>query len=134
MAKEKLTGTQEVTQFLSELEHPLKKEIEQLRKIILSANKDLIENIKWNAPNFCFNGEDRITMRIHPPKQIQLIFHRGAKVQALPDKNLIPDDKGMLVWKTTDRAVATFNDLVEIKLRSSDIADLVTKWLKKTTK
>lgn len=135
MAKQKLTGTQEVTKFLSELEHPLKKEIEQLRKIILSTDKDLTENIKWNAPNFSLNDEDRITMRIHPPsKQIQLIFHRGAKVQALPGKNIISDDKGMLEWKTTDRAVATFTDLKDIKLKSSDITDLVTKWLKVTMK
>lgn len=130
MAKQKLTGTQEVTQFLSELDHPLKKEIEQLRKIILNANKGVTENIKWNAPNFCFNDEDRITMRIHPPKQIQLIFHRGAKVQALPAKNLIADDKGLLIWKTTDRAVATFLNAAEIKSKETDLSDIVSKWLK----
>lgn len=132
MAKEKLTGTQEVNQFLAELEHPFKPEIEQLRKIILGANKELYENIKWNAPNFGLKGEDRITMRIHPPKQIQLIFHRGAKVQNLPPKNLITDDKGLLAWKTTDRAVATFANLKEIKSAAGDITDLVTKWLKAT--
>lgn len=132
MTKQKLTGNQEVTQFLAELEHPLKKEIEQLRKIILNANKELTENIKWNAPNFCLNEEDRITMRIHPPKQIQLIFHRGAKVQALPGKNLIPDDKRILTWKTTDRAVATFTSMTEIKSLTNDITEIVTKWLKVT--
>ena len=124
---------QTVTDFITSLNHPLEKEIEQLRKIILNANKALTENIKWNAPNFCFKDEDRITMRIHPPKQVQLIFHRGAKVQALPSKNLIADDKGLLKWKTTDRAVATFTDSTEIKAKRADITELVTEWLKVTT-
>lgn len=81
MTTQKLKMNEEVTRFLDELNHPLRDEIEQLRKNILAANDRLTENIKWNGPNFCFDGEDRITMRIHPPKQIQLIFHRGAKVQ-----------------------------------------------------
>lgn len=92
MAKQTANLNSEVTNFLDELSHPLRNEIEFLRNCILLTNKNLTESIKWNAPNFCINDEDRITMRIHPPKQIQLIFHRGAKVQALPKSNLIADD------------------------------------------
>lgn len=130
MTKQKLTGTEEVSQFLDELEHPLKKEIEQIRKIVLSADKRLTENIKWNAPNFCFEGDDRITTRIHPPKQIQLIFHRGAKVQQLPTDKLITDDSGILTWKTNDRAVATFTSMTDIKSKSKYITEIIHKWLK----
>jgi hypothetical protein len=129
MAKQKLNGTEEVTNFLSELNHPLKKEIEQIRKIVLGTNKTLTENIKWNAPNFCFEGEDRITMRIYPPKQIQIIFHRGAKVQKLQDKNLIADDKGLLIWKTTDRAVVTFANMADIKLNTQYLIEIINNWL-----
>ena len=74
----------EVTSFIDELNHPLEKEITQLRQDILGSNNGLSENIKWNGPNYCFEGDDRITMRVQPPKQIQLIFHRGAKVKELP--------------------------------------------------
>jgi hypothetical protein len=73
-----------VTKFLDELIHPLREEIEQLRQIILGSNSDLTENIKWNGPNYCFKGEDRITMKIQPPKQILLVFHRGAKKLVQP--------------------------------------------------
>ncbi|HEX8277932.1 MAG TPA: DUF1801 domain-containing protein, partial [Segetibacter sp.] len=69
----------EVTEFLDDLHHPLRAEIEQLRLTILNADGRITENIKWNGPNYCFENEDRITMRIHPPKQIQLIFHRGVR-------------------------------------------------------
>ncbi|MBK9499828.1 MAG: DUF1801 domain-containing protein [Leptospiraceae bacterium] len=117
-------------QYLLNLKHPLKKEIEYLRKVILEANKGLTENIKWNAPNFCYEGQDRITMRIHPPTQIQLIFHRGAKTQKLPSENLISDDKGLLVWKTTDRAVASFKDQNDIKTKSKNLKIIINNWIK----
>ena len=58
----------DVTRFLDELHHPLRREIEALRVIILQANALLGENIKWNGPNYSVGAEDRITMRIQPPK------------------------------------------------------------------
>jgi len=82
MAMQLININTEVTDFLNELNHPFRDEIEQLRICVLSADKNLTENIKWNGPNYCFDNEDRITMRIQPPtKQVQLIFHRGAKKQ-----------------------------------------------------
>ena len=81
MAKQKVILNHKVTKFLDGLSHPFRKEIEQLRLYILSGDIRLEENIKWNGPNYYLYNNDRITMRIHPPKQIQLIFHRGAKVQ-----------------------------------------------------
>ena len=129
MAKQKLSGKEEVNHFLAQLEHPLKPEIEELRAIILQANNKLTELIKWNAPSFCFNGDDRITMRIHPPRQIQVIFHRGSKVQELPKEKLITDGSGLLAWKTNDRAVASFSTMAEIRSRKADLTDIINKWL-----
>jgi hypothetical protein len=130
MVKQKSTGSENVVHFMTTLEHPFKAEIEQIRKIILAANKDLTENIKWNAPSFCFNGEDRITMRIQPPKQIQLIFHRGAKVLELPKEPLIADNSGILSWKTNDRAVVTFLNSADIEAKSEALVLIINTWLK----
>ena len=80
MAQEKIPFNEAVTAFLDALHHPLRQEIDQLRQAVLSANAGLSENNKRNSPNYCFKSEDRITLRIHPLKQLQLIFHRGAKV------------------------------------------------------
>jgi hypothetical protein len=128
MAKQ-ITLNAEVTSFLDGLNHPLRKEIEQLRHCILSANARLTENIKWNGPNYCYEGEDRITMRIHPPKQLQLIFHRGAKVLAQPEKRLV-DDEGLLSWKTNDRAVASFKSMEDIKSKEAVVSRVVNDWIK----
>lgn len=118
-----------VTQFLDDLNHPLRSEIERLRDIILSAHPNLTENIKWNGPNYCFKEEDRITMKIQPPKQIQLIFHRGAKKQVQPPAPLINDSSTLLLWKENDRAIASFKAIQDIENRKSDLTQVIKDWI-----
>ena len=122
----------EVTKFLDDLHHPLRAEIEQLRLTILNADSRITENIKWNGPNYCFENDDRITMKIHPPKQIQLIFHRGVKKLTQPNDKIIDDNSGLLVWKENDRAVASFKDIKAIKKTQSELEAIVLKWVKAT--
>lgn len=121
----------EVTDFLNNLNHPFIKEIEQLRNCILSANKNISENIKWNGPNYCIDNEDRITMRVQPPtKQVQLIFHRGAKKKEQPKDKLIANKSKMLVWKENDRAIVTFKSLQDIENGKTELATIIYEWIK----
>lgn len=123
----------EVTAFLDELKHPFRKEIEQLRQCILAANSGLIENIKWNGPNYCHKNDDRITMRVLPlKKQAQLIFHRGVKKLEQPKGKLIEDPSGLLVWKENDRAIATFKSMEEIEKSKPSLTSIIEDWLKAT--
>ena len=120
----------EVTALLEALNHPLRNEIEQLRILILEANKRIEENIKWNGPNYCFDNEDRITMRVQPPtKQIQLIFHRGAKKQTQPKDNLISNKSKMLVWRENDRAIVTFKSLQDIESGKTELTKIINEWI-----
>ena len=121
----------EVSDFLNDLNHPFIKEIEQLRNCILSANKNISENIKWNGPNYCMDNEDRITMRVQPPtKQVQLIFHRGAKKKEQPKDKLIANKSKMLVWKENDRAIATFKSLQDIENGKTELVTIINDWIK----
>ena len=122
----------EVTAFLDALNHPMRAEIEELRHVILQTDSSIAENIKWNGPNYTYRNEDRITMKIQPPKQIQLIFHRGVKKLAQPDSRLIEDESKLLVWKENDRAIVTFKTLDEIRNAQTEIARIVQKWIKAT--
>lgn len=132
MAKQTINLNNDVTEFLDEQNHPFRKEIEQLRNCILTANTDLSENIKWNSPNYCFNNKDRITMRIQPPKQVQLIFHRGAKKQEQPKDKLIANKSKMLVWKENDRAIITFKSLQEIENGKDELTTIINEWIYST--
>jgi hypothetical protein len=124
----------EVSNFLDEIKHPFRKEIDLLRNYILEASTDLSENIKWNGPNYSFANEDRITMRIQPitTKHIQIIFHRGAKVQQQPKEKLIDRNFDFLTWKTNDRAIATFKNMLEIEKGKSDLTKIIKTWIEVT--
>jgi len=133
MAKKSNNINSEVTVFLDKQNHPFRMEIEQLRNCILSANNNLTENIKWNGPNYCFDNEDRITMRVQPPtKQVQLIFHRGAKKQEQPKDKLIANKSKMLVWKENDRAIVTFKSLQDIENGKAELRTIVNEWINAT--
>ncbi len=45
-------GANEVDAFMQKLDHLLKAEIEAARAIILGANPEISEGIKWNSPSF----------------------------------------------------------------------------------
>jgi hypothetical protein len=100
----------------------------------LTASSDLSENIKWNGPNYCFENEDRITMRIQPitTKQIQIIFHCGAKVKEQPQEKLIKENFELLVWKGNDRAIATFKNMQDIENAKADLQIIVAEWINAT--
>lgn len=122
----------DVTQLLNGLNHPLRSEIEKLRQIILEAVSGLEENIKWNSPNYSINNNDRITMRVQPPKQIQLIFHRGAKKLVQPKVSLINDNSGLLIWKENDRAIATFKTRTDFENATNHLDQIIKDWIDAT--
>jgi len=124
----------EVTNFLDQLNHPFRLEIEQLRNYILLANNNLTETIKWNGPNYSFNNEDRITMRVQPQSnQVQIIFHRGAKKQIQPKNKLIDNKTKLLTWKENDRATINFKSLQEIEESKAELRIIINEWLLATS-
>lgn len=118
-----------VDQYMQRLDHPLKAEIEAVREIILGADAGITEQIKWNAPSFCYQGDDRVTFRLHPSNQfIQLIFHRGAKVKESREIK-IQDETGLLEWVTSDRATLTLRSMEEVQTHADALKSLVSQWV-----
>ncbi len=121
-----------VDQFMSQLEHARKDEIEAVRSLILGSNAQITEHIKWNAPSFCFKGDDRVTMRLQPRDRLELIFHRGAKVKETRGF-AFADSTGLLKWLTADRAVIAIQDMADVKARGAALVKVVNEWMKSTT-
>ncbi|MEK5391377.1 DUF1801 domain-containing protein [Margalitia sp. FSL K6-0131] len=129
----KLSGHQQVVEFMDNLEHPLKEEIEEVRKIILSANKQIKEHIKWNAPSFQVENEDRITFNLHGKGFFRLIFHCGSKKQVnIGQENLFVDTTGLLEWVAVDRAIVKFTDIDDVKAKEKKLTEVITKWIEIT--
>ncbi|TVX96315.1 DUF1801 domain-containing protein [Cohnella terricola] len=130
---DKLNGHEQVAEFMNKLEHPFKKEIEEVRTIILSANNQLTEYIKWNAPSFCLDNEDRITFNLRGNGYFQLIFHCGSKVRKYESNEpLFHDDTGLLEWLANDRATVKFRDINDVIEKQEKLIRLVNRWLEVT--
>ncbi|MFX3673586.1 MAG: DUF1801 domain-containing protein [Paenisporosarcina sp.] len=129
----KLSDHQQVVDFMNNLEHPLKEEIEEVRKIILSANKLITEHIKWNAPSFRVENEDRITFNLHGKGFFRLIFHCGAKVKDnIGNEPLFDDTTGILEWVAGDRAIVKFTGMHDVKAKEKNLIEVISKWIEVT--
>ena len=119
----------DVQAFLRGLKHARKDEVEAVREIILSAHPGITERIKWNAPSFCIDGDDRITFRLQPGDRVQLVFHRGARKRDDATTFSFEDGSGLLEWVARDRALVTFEDLDDVKAKRAAFKDLVRRWM-----
>ena len=111
---------------MSGLDHPMKEGIERPRVAILDSNEEITEHVKWNAPSFCYAGEDRVTFRLYPADRAQLVFHRGSRVKDDADTFKFDDDTGLLKWVAADRAVVPLRDA---EARQQDLVSVVNRWV-----
>jgi hypothetical protein len=124
---------EKVDAYLKKLKHPLKEVVEALRQIILSTDKEIGEEIKWNAPTFFFSGEMRpfnpkeykryvVVFNLYQKDCIRLVFPSGAKVN---------DKTGLLQGDYSDgRRLALFPNLAEVKSKEKVLQAAIRKWLK----
>lgn len=123
-------SSKNVNDFIANLDHPLKKEFLELRKVILEIVPSDNEHIKWNTPSYQINNSDFLTFKLFPPKNIHLVFHRGAKVFEMPEEKIIKDTFGILKWATNDRAVVTFTSMKDIENLKNQLLETINKWIK----
>jgi hypothetical protein len=126
------TGNQTVDDFLDALDHPLKAEIVAVREMILASNPRVTERIKWKAPSFGYDGEDRVTFKLHPSTALTLVFHRGAKVKDASDFSFT-DPSGLLQWVAKDRATVTLRNMAEVEEHGAALIATINAWMDATT-
>ncbi|MEZ5937851.1 MAG: DUF1801 domain-containing protein [Hyphomonadaceae bacterium] len=117
-----------VDDFLDKLSHARIDDIRALRRIILDTDKAITERVKWNAPSFCWQDDDRVTMRLHPGDRLELIFHRGVKARDAKGFSF-DDPTGRIKWADADRGVLSIDDPAQEK---DDISELVAAWMSAT--
>jgi hypothetical protein len=125
----KSTAKADVDAFLRDLKHKRKDDIQAIRAIVRTADKKLVERIKWNAPSYGYD-DDRVTFRLQPKDVVQLIFHRGAKKRT--DAFVFNDDTGLFEWLADDRAAVTFKDQADIRAKKTKLTSLVKSWMEAT--
>ncbi len=115
--------------FLSAMAHSRREEVLAVRAIALSADPAITEHIKWNAPSFCYDTEDRVTMRLQPGNRVQLIFHCGVSKREDGVQVVVEDPSGLLDWITEDRAMVDFANIEDVRAKEAALQRLVRAWM-----
>lgn len=127
----KSTDKNAVSAFIQKLEPELAKLVEAIRKLILSTDKQISEEVKWNSPSFYFNGEmkkfdakeyKRDLVVIHTRKSnALLIFPTGASIK---------DGNEILEGDYKDgRRMVTINTLSELRSKQKALRSVIKSWL-----
>ena len=119
-----------VDAFMRDLKHPLKKDLEAVRRIILGIDPSIGECIKWSALTFRAR-DDFATLFLRSTDRVQLIFHTGAKAKAAAKTRLaIPDPKNLVKWLAKDRCFVTLGAGREIQANRAPFAAIVKAWIR----
>lgn len=120
----------DVDMLLRGLKHPLKKEIEAVRLIILGASAAVSGGAKWNAPSFRTEKDWFATINLRAKESVEVIFHLGAKARADLKAFKIADPKGLIKWLGKDRAMVTLGAGRDIPANRKALEAIVRAWLK----
>ena len=132
MSKSKdINDSKAVTDFIQQLDPEFSKLIQEIRKVILSTDKIIGEQIKWNSPSFFYQGE----MKEYNPKEykrdlVVVNARKGVALLVFPTGARIKDKSGILEGNYTDgRRMITFKNLAEVKAKAKDLQNVIKLWL-----
>jgi Domain of unknown function (DU1801) len=122
--------TAAVNEFMNQLDHPFKAEIQAIRTAILGVSAEVAEGIKWNAPSYR-TTEYFATTNLREKAGVGIILHLGAKVRDVGPAGIsIQDTEGLLKWLSKDRAMIVFKDMNDFKAKKAAIEKVLKQWLK----
>ncbi len=134
MAKteEDVNDPESVTGHIAKLDPSIRDTVQQLREIILSADKQVAECIKWNNPSFFYTGP----MQPFDPKEYKrwiIVFnlHKNRIMLVWPSGGRIEDTTGLLEGDYKDgRRTIVFKDMAGVKDKEKAVKQAIKKWIK----
>ena len=133
MAKTKdINDPKSVTEYIQKLDPDFARLVEAIRQLILSTDKEIGEQIKWNSPSFFYQGK----MKPFDPKEykrdiIVLNIRKGIALLVFPTGAIINDATGILEGQYTDgRRLVTFTNTNDVAVKGKDLQKVIKQWLK----
>ncbi len=128
----KPSESEKVDAYMQGLKHPLTDVVAALRKVILSTDREIGEEIKWNAPTFFYAGE----MKPSDPKEYKRyiivfnLFRKDCVRLVVWKGSRLNDKSGLLEGDYADgRRLALFHSMAEVKSKKSWLQAVIKKWL-----
>ena len=118
--KPKLNNTAQVDEYMAQLDHPLKAEVQALRDLIKGVDPSITEEVKWVAPSFSYKGY-LATFNLRARQHVHLIFHNGA---------ILGDTSGLLQGDYVDRRMAYFTDMADVRAKQAALVKNIRTWIK----
>lgn len=109
-----------VDKWFTELEHPLKQEMQAVREIVLSADDRMTETVKWGGPTFMYKG-NMATINPRAKRFVNLFFQTGS---------VIKDRHGVLEGDAAQVRTIKFADMDDTKAKKSALEAVVKGWIK----
>src|SRR5688572_4441849 len=102
MAKD-INDPKAVTTYIQKLEPGLAALIEAIRQLILSTDKEVGEQIKWNSPSFFYQGEMKAFDAKEYKRDIVVVnIRKGHALLVFPTGATVNDPSGILEGNYTD--------------------------------
>jgi len=105
---------------MSELDHPFKAEVQAVREIIKAVDKNITEEVKWNAPTFSYKGY-LATFNLWAKNHVHLVFHNGA---------ILDQTLGILEGNYPDRRMVYFASDEEVRAKKGALVKAVQQWIR----
>ncbi len=133
MAKSKASESEQVNELIEKSEASSAKLQQAIRKVILTADKNIGEQIKWNSPSFYYTGEmkpfnpkeykrDIVVFNLRKKEYVLLIFPTGEKVKDVSD--ILEGDY------TDGRRMVKITDLKDLKAKEKELQKVIKSWVK----
>ena len=118
-------------EFLNDLNEDKRQQVDTLRDLIINTAPQLEEHIKWSAPSYVLNGEDRITFNLmNKEGAVKLVIHMGAtRKEDKKGKPILENDGGIVEWSSDIRGVITFQNIEDIQAKNRVLKKLLSNWL-----
>lgn len=125
-----------VSAYIQKLEPDFAELIETIRQLILSTDKEVGEQIKWNSPSFFYQGEMKAFDAKEYKRDIVVVnVRKGHALLVFPTGATVSDASGLLEGTYTDgRRLVTFRTMDEVKTRAKDLQNVIKQWLKQVDK
>ncbi|MDL9980061.1 DUF1801 domain-containing protein [Microbacterium sp. ASV49] len=109
----------EVEAWLAAYDNPRRDLVAQVREVVLSADPEVTESIKWQAPTFMFRG-NIASFFPKSKKTVTLMFHQGAT---------IADPDGLLEGDGAVSRVARFADADDLERKRAALQAIIRAWI-----
>lgn len=120
-----------VTDLVSALDDATRGQVQLLRDIIGSLGAALTEHVKWNAPSYVLDGEDRITMNLRNKEGVvKLVLHMGAtRPEGKKGAPVLLEEEGLVEWASDIRGLIAFADADDIRAKEPALRRVLIRWL-----